>query len=224
MPYSADEEGKDEPDTGLFIGKNGEKPAIKKTPSLLYMLLTVFFWFCGFECLNAFFTLFCQEKYKMLAGDATQMMAPLAVVFMISALPAGIIGTKIGRKAAMLLGNALIIATFLIILLLQNQTYVAIVMAISGIGWALMSTNAYPAITEMAPSGQTGRYTGYYFMFTFAASIASPILYGMTADLLRSHAYLFLFGGVMFTLGLVFLLYVKKQDVSRAEEPAAISG
>lgn len=218
VPYSADDEEKPEEDTGLFWGKNGQKSAISKNSSLLPMLLTVFFWFCGFECLNAFFTLFAVDKYGILPGDAPQMMAPMAVVFMIFAFPAGYVGGKIGRKTSMLLGNAVLIATFVIILLLKDNTYTSIVMSISGIGWSLMTTNAYPAVAEMAPSGQTGRYTGYYFLFTFAASIASPILYGLTADLLGSHAYLFLFGGVMFTLGLISLIYVKKKAISRSDE------
>ena len=71
----------------------------------------------------------------------------------------------------------------------------------------------------MAPAGQAGRYTGYYFMFTFAASIASPILYGLTADIMGSHTYLFLFGGVLFSLGLIFLLNVKKNAIAHSEEP-----
>ena len=203
VPYSADEEEKSEEETGLFWGKNGQKSAISKNSSLLPMLLTVFFWFCGFECLNAFFTLFAQEKYGMLPGDAPQMLAPMAVVFMIFAFPAGYVGGIIGRKTSMLLGNIILITTFVIVLLLKENTYTALAMSISGIGWSLMTTNAYPAVAEMAPNGQTGRYTGYYFMFTFAASIASPILYGLTADILGSQTYLFLFGGTMFTLGLL---------------------
>lgn len=221
VPYSADEEDKPKGNTGLFWGKDGEKSAVAQNASLLPILLTVFFWFCGFECLTAFFTLFATEKYGILAGDATQMMAPMAVIFMIFALPAGYVGTKIGLKTSMVLGNVVLIITFGLILLIEDKTYTPFIMSISGIGWSLMTTNAYPAVAEMAPAGQTGRYTGYYFMFTFAASIASPILYGLTADLLGSHAYLFLFGSVMFTLGLIFLLMVKKSAIAHSE--AAIS-
>jgi Na+/melibiose symporter-like transporter len=218
VPYSADDEDAPKADTGLFWGRNGQKSAIAKNPSVLHMLMTVFFWFCGFECLNAFFTLYAEEKYGMIAGDATQMLAPLVVVFMICALPAGLIGSKIGRKTSMLVGNIIIITTFVIIFLLNDRTYMPLVMCISGIGWSLMTTNAYPAVAEMAPNGQTGRYTGYYFVFTSAASIASPILYGLTVDVMGSQTYLFLFGSVMFTLGLLFLVNVKKKDASHFDQ------
>lgn len=213
-PYSADEDETELIVTGLFWGKNGHQSAISKTPSLLYMLLTVFFWYCGFECINAFFTLFCQEKFGLLPGDATQMLAPMAVIFMLCAFPAGYVGGRIGRKKSMLIGNIVIAATFIIILLLEERTFLPALLGLSGVGWSLMTTNAYPAVAQMAPKGQTGLYTGYYYVFTFAASIASPIIYGLTVDILKSQEYLFIFGCVLFILGLVFLQNVKKQDIS----------
>jgi maltose/moltooligosaccharide transporter len=213
-PYSADEEEKDKVVTGLFWGKNGNPSAISKTPSLLHMLLTVFFWYCGFECINAFFTLYCQDKFGLLPGDATQMLAPMAVIFMICAFPAGYVGGRIGRKKSMLIGNAVIAATFIIIFLLEEKTFLPVLLGISGVGWSLMTTNAYPAVAEMAPKGQTGLYTGYYYVFTFAASISSPIIYGLTADILKSQEYLFIFGCVMFSSGVVFLFNVNKKDIS----------
>jgi len=65
----------------------------------------------------------------------------------------------------------------------------------------------------MAPKGRTGLYTGYYYVFTFAASISSPILYGLVADMLKSQAYLFMFGCILFLLGMIFLIMVRKQDI-----------
>lgn len=213
-PYSADENETDKSSGGLLWGKNGQPSAISRTPSLLPMLLTVFFWYCGFECLNAFFTLFCQEKFNLLPGDATQMLAPMAVLFMICAFPAGYVGGKIGRKKAMLIGNAVIVITFVIIFMLREKGLLPVILGVSGVGWSLVTTNAYPAVAEMAPKGQTGLYTGYYYVFTFAASIASPILYGFVADILKSQGYLFMFGCVLFLLGMIFLFMVRKQDIS----------
>ncbi|NLL67246.1 MAG: SLC45 family MFS transporter [Clostridiaceae bacterium] len=213
-PYYADDEQDTKVvDTGFLFGKNGQKPAISRTPSLLYMLLTVFFWYCGFECINAFFTLYCQEKFNILPGDATQMLAPMAVIFMLCAFPAGYVGGKIGRKKSMLIGNAVIVLAFVIIFLLKERTFLSVLLGISGMGWSLMTTNAYPAVAEMAPRGHTGLYTGYYYVFTFAASIVSPILYGLTVDIFRSQAYLFVFGSIMFILGLLFLSKVNKQSI-----------
>jgi len=213
-PYSADEEDDSEKaDIGFLFGKNGQPSAISRTPSLLYMLFTVFFWYCGFECINAFFTLYCQEKFNILPGDATIMLAPMAVIFMICALPAGYVGGKIGRKKSMIIGNAVVICAFLIIFTLKEHTLLPVLLGIGGIGWSLLTTNAYPAVAEMAPKGHTGLYTGYYYVFTFAASIASPILYGLIVDILKSQVYLFIFGGIMFLLGLISLFKVNQRDI-----------
>jgi maltose/moltooligosaccharide transporter len=213
VPYSADEEeGKSESDEGLFFSKNGQTSLMRKNPSLIKMLMTVFFWFCGFECINAFFTLYCKEIYALEPGDATPMLAPMAVVFMLCAFPGGLLGAKIGRKRAMFIGNGIIVAAFACLLLIKNPDLIGIFLAIGGVGWAFMNANAYPAIAEMAPAGKTGLYTGYYYAFTFAASIASPIAYGAVSELSGTQAWLFLFGGVMFVIALLLLATVKKTE------------
>lgn len=215
IPYSADEEQEAGEDTGLFIGKNGKKPAAVLNPSLIFMLLTVFFWFCGFECINTFFTLYCREKFGLNPGDATQMLAPMVLIFILCAFPGGILGGKIGRKRAMMIGNVLVALTFFAIVFIPNFSFTGILLAVSGIGWALINVNAYPAIAQMAPSGQTGRYTGYYYGFTFAASIASPILYGFVADLANSHSWLFLYSALMFIIGFLFMIPVKRESIAK---------
>lgn len=208
-PYSADSDSEEK---GEDREKKGEKGLLR--PSLLFMLLTVFFWFCGFEAINSFFTLFCRERFGMDPGDATQMMAPMVLMFMVCCYPGGVLGGKMGRKRTLLLGNALIVAAFLGIVLIPDYTWTSVSLLICGVGWALINANAYPAVTQMAPAGQTGRYTGYYYAFTFAASIASPILYGLVADLTKSQGWLFLYGGVMFILGLLSMLMVKGKAIS----------
>ncbi|HHY64160.1 MAG TPA: SLC45 family MFS transporter, partial [Clostridiaceae bacterium] len=140
-------------------------------------------------------------------------LAPMAVLFMICAFPAGYLGGRIGRKKAMLIGNAVIVVTFVIIFMLTEKNLLPVILGVSGAGWSLVTTNAYPAVAEMAPKGRTGLYTGYYYVFTFAASISSPILYGLVADMLKSQAYLFMFGCILFLLGMIFLIMVRKQDI-----------
>lgn len=212
-PYSADPVEENRQEGEAIPGKEKGKTALAR-PSLICMLFAIFFWFCGFEAINAFFTLFCKERFGMNPGDATQMMAPMVLTFMVCSYPGGVLSGKIGRKAALILGNALVVAAFLGIILISGYTSTTISLLICGIGWALINANAYPAVAQMAPAGQTGRYTGYYYAFTFAASIASPILYGLVADLANSHAWLFLYSGVMFSAALLFMFLVKGKMIS----------
>ncbi len=210
-PYSAaDDEGGTGVDTGLFIGKKGAKPLFVTNKSLIFLLITVFFWFCGFECINSFFTLFCQERFGTHPGDSTKLLAPMALSFMASAYPGGLLGAKIGRRRAMLLGNGIIVLAFICVFFINSPELLGVILAVSGIGWAFINANAYPTITQMAPQGQTGRYTGYYYAFTFAASIISPIAYGLVSDLAGTRSLLFVFGGVMFVLGLIFLMLTRQ--------------
>jgi Na+/melibiose symporter-like transporter len=59
-PYSSDTEGSSkEKGAALFFRKQDKAPLYKQNPSLIFMLLSIFFWFCGYNGVETFFTLFC---------------------------------------------------------------------------------------------------------------------------------------------------------------------
>ena len=75
----------------------------------------------------------------------------------------------------------------------------------------------------MAPQGETGKYTGYYYAFSFSASIVSPILFGAIADLMgRSYQSLFVYGLIMFLLAWLMLLFVRlgKEEIETRAAPS----
>jgi MFS family permease len=115
----------------------------------------------------------------------------------------------VGSKRTMLAGVILMAGMFLLIILLNSKTALPIMLIGAGIGWALININSYPTIVQMAPKGETGKYTGFYYAFSFSASIVSPILFGFIADLMKSYRSLFYYGMVMFLLAILTLSRVK---------------
>jgi maltose/moltooligosaccharide transporter len=210
IPFSSDENEKTEKERGasLFFVHAGKPPLFRQNPSLLFMLLSIFFWFCGYNGVETFFTLFCSQKFGMLPGSASQLLTFMALTFLIFAIPAGLIGSKLGRKRTMLGGVVLMALSFLLIIVVDKQSFLPIPLISSGIGWALININSYPTIVQMAPKGETGKYTGFYYAFSFSASIVAPILFGFISDLLSSYRMLFYFGLVMFLLALLMLALV----------------
>ncbi|MBP3394842.1 MAG: MFS transporter, partial [Lentisphaeria bacterium] len=53
-----------------------------------------------------------------------------------------------------------------------------ILFSLAGIGWATINVNSYPMVVELARSGDTGKYTGYYYTASMSAQIITPILSG----------------------------------------------
>jgi len=80
-------------------------------------------------------------------------------------------------------------------------------------------------IAAMAPKGETGKYTGFYYAFSFSANIVSPILFGLIADMVKKYvgeasqyAGLFAYGAVMFVLAFVMiaLIMLRERRINKA--------
>ncbi len=218
-PYSSDEAPQEDAAKGRLFFKHGDQRAVvRQNPSLLFILLAIFFWFCGYNGIETFFTLYCVDSLGLEPGSAAQLLTFMAGAFLVFAIPAGFIGTRFGRKHTILIGIALLGVVFITLLFVKELSVIKPMMIAGGIGWALININSYPTVVEMAPKGQTGRYTGYYYTFSFAASILSPILFGGISDVIGSYGFLFLYGLVFFILAFICTLLVKTGEAHAADQ------
>ncbi len=104
--------------------KKAEKAARKanklskgERKSLVFMLCSLFFLFCGSNAITTFFSLFAQEILHMATAQATIIMAIFAVCSAAAAIPAGKMGRKIGRKKTIMAGLSVFISAFLVFFL-----------------------------------------------------------------------------------------------------------
>jgi MFS family permease len=70
----------------------------------------------------------------------------VAVGGVIGALPAGVIGVRIGRRNAMLLGFALMAVCLLALNNVTSITQVTPLLALASASWTLPTVNAYPLL------------------------------------------------------------------------------
>ncbi len=94
--------------------RKAEKLSAGERKSLLFMLVSLFFLFCGSNAITTFFSLFAQEILHMQTAQATIIMAIFAVCSAAAAIPAGKMGRKIGRKKTIMAGLSVFIAAFLV--------------------------------------------------------------------------------------------------------------
>ncbi len=97
--------------------RKAEKLSKGERKSLIFMLCSLFFLFCGTNAITTFFSLFAQEILHMATAQATIIMAIFAVCSAIAAIPAGKLGRKIGRKKTILSGLTVFISAFLVFFL-----------------------------------------------------------------------------------------------------------
>ncbi len=88
--------------------------------SLIFMLMGLFFLFCGTNAIQTFFALFAAEILHMTTGQATILMAIFAVCSAIAAIPAGKMGKKLGRKKTIMAGLSVFIVAFVVFFAIFN--------------------------------------------------------------------------------------------------------
>lgn len=202
--YEKDEEG-----NKSFI--QSIKEAVKNK-SVLFLLLAICSWFIGFAGIETLFTLYGEKYLGIKTSAAAFSFTFISIAFLISAIPAGLLGTKFGKKKTIIAGIVGIVISFLIIAFMKNILYIRGMFLICGFFWALININSYPFVTDMATKGKIGTFTGLYYLTSSVAAIVSPPLLGFVVDLL-GYKYMFFYGAIFFLLAIIFISRVKVQRV-----------
>lgn len=86
-----------------------------------------------------------------------------------------------------------------------------IVFALVGLAWAAINVNSLPMVVEMCRGSDIGKFTGYYYTFSMAAQVITPVLAGY---LMRNVGYttLFPYAALFVALSFVTMLFVKHGD------------
>lgn len=159
----------------------------KEAESTRWILLAIFFWFVGYQGVEATFSTYCVKVLGLSASDASLILGFFALAFLVFAIPAGFVGSKLGKKQTIFIG---IIGDFIVFILLAligtilpyHQGLMMGLMALGGFFWALININSYPMVVEMADPSHVGTYTGLYYFASSLAAITGPLLVGAVVD------------------------------------------
>ncbi|KAA3383556.1 MFS transporter, partial [Akkermansia muciniphila] len=151
-------------------------------------------------------------------GTASMTLTFFSLALVIGAIPAGIIGTKIGRKKTIIIGLIGMLILFSFTALSTDIVVVRILLTFAGLSWALININSLPMVVEIAKSSRVGKYTGYYYFFSGAAAIISPPLFGLIRDITNNYAHVFIYSAVAFVCAFICILTVKHGVADYSEE------
>ena len=190
----------------------------EKDKSTLFILFAIFFWFVGYQALEALFTIYGVEVLGLTRGGAGGMLLYVALSFLLFAFPAGILGTKIGRKLTIKIGIFLWIISLIVMFIFQTVTVISIFFVVCGAGWAFININSIVIVWESAPTAKKiGTYTGLYYFFSFMAAIIGPFMVGLVVDILGNET-LFLVSSFFYIIALIFIFLVKGGESELTEE------
>ncbi|NOY08876.1 MAG: SLC45 family MFS transporter [Spirochaetes bacterium] len=190
-----------------------------KEKSALFILLAILFWFIGFNSIETWFTTYGVEILKVKASAASRMLVSVPLMFVVFAIPAGFIGSSLGRKKTILIGIVLFVLDLSFLTIIHSVSTLYILLAVAGIAWALINVNSITIVWELASVKKIGTYTGLYYFFSSLAQIIAPPLAGIFMEK-TSAAALFPFAIVFFSLSFVMMLGVRKGEAQTEAEIA----
>ena len=180
--------------------------------SLILILFSVSLWFMGYNAVTSAFSKYATTVWGVAESAAANCMLVGTVGAIISYWPVGIISSKLGRKRVIQFGILLMVVCFLAGALLPEMSFIMYIMfALVGVGWASINVNSFPMVVEMASGADTGKYTGYYYTFSMAAQVLTPILSGALLEHVGYHT-LFPYAMVMMLGAFATFFFVKHGD------------
>ncbi len=183
--------------------------------SALFILFAIFTWFVGYNAIETFWTTYGKEFLHIPESSAAAMLTYVSAAFLIFSLPAGFIATRFGRRRTILTGLMMLVVFILGGYFTTNLIYLTAMLVIAGVAWALININSFPMVSDVAPPGRIGSYTGLYYFFSMLAAITAPPIVGALMDLF-GHRTLFLFSTLFILLAVLCMLRVKRGEAQGA--------
>ena len=184
--------------------------------SLIFLLLSISLWFIGYNGVTTWFTKYVEAVMGEGLGGASTCLLVATAGAIVSYIPIGALAAKIGRKRTIQCGIVLLAICFMLGYLLTTlytsiQPIMYVVFALVGLAWAAINVNSLPMVVEMCRGSDTGKFTGYYYTFSMAAQVITPIVAG---SLIRAIDYriLFPYAALFVAMSFVTMCFVRHGD------------
>lgn len=188
--------------------------------SLVLILASVFCWFMGYNAVTTAFSKYARFYWGLTGGSFSYTMIVAQAAAICAYLPVASLSQRIGRRKTILCGVALLTAVFIGAACFTTfNAGMFVLFALAGIAWAAINVNSYPMVVELAKGADVGKYTGFYYTFSMAAQIITPILSGALLENVGYHT-LFPYGAVCVAVSFVTMCFVRHGD-AKTEKPAS---
>ncbi len=204
----------------------GTKLSKSVVVSLVLILASVFLWFTAYNGVTTTFSRYCIKIWNIDLGASSMFLTVATVAAIAAFVPLGFLSSKIGRKKAVLFGIVIMTFCYTVAIFVDEKTatnnpwLMYVMFGIIGIGWASINVNSFPMVVEMCAGSDVGKYTGYYYTFSMAAQIVTPVLSGLFIKW-WGYEILFPYAVVFSVASFITMSFVRHGD-SRPDKKSAI--
>ncbi len=194
--------------------------------SILSILVAIFAWFIAFNTLETWFTSYGVFTLLWPENIAALAMTLFALVFVIFAIPGGLIAVKFGRRRTIMTGLIGMIITLVIVSFMRDFITVLLSLGLAGFFWSFVNVNSIVMLWEVSRKKQ-GAYTGIYYVSSQFAAALGPIAFGLLADILvlffgftlaTKWLLLWPFAIVFLIIALVAMVFVRRGEAGEEAE------
>ena len=188
--------------------------------SLGFLLSSIALWFIAYNGVTTWFSRYVAEVMGEALGGASTCLLVATAGAIVSYIPIGVIASRIGRKKTIMGGIILLAVCFLLGFVLTTvyssiQPIMYLVFALVGLAWAAINVNSLPMVVEMCRGSDIGKFTGYYYTFSMAAQVVTPIAAGALISAV-GYRVLFPYAACFAALAFVTMCFVRHGDVKAA--------
>jgi maltose/moltooligosaccharide transporter len=208
-PKAVSEPAKEDTGRGFFANLGEVLNASDR--SGLLILLAILCWFMGFNALETWISSFGKFTLGIPEDRMAMLTSGLALMFVIFAVPSGLLATRFGRRRVILVGIAGLLVLFLYGLLVSNQLMLILLLVPAGFFWALINVNSLPMVYDVGGDTRIGAFTGLYYFASNIAAVAGPQTVGILIDVTsENYRIMFVFAAVFMALAGLFMWRVKE--------------
>jgi MFS family permease len=190
--------------------------------STLLLLGAISCWFLGQNAFGTWFTSYAVQQFQLNAGQAVSLKGWFTFSALICSLPSGVVGGKIGRRQAILIGLVILAAATGAGYFVPNSDWMKPFLVLGGFGWMLVVVNSLPLVLDFAPASRAGTYTGLYYLASQTASFVSPAVSGWVFERLgNNYRLLCVYSPLALALAFILLWGVRRRQNDVADEIAA---
>jgi MFS family permease len=179
----------------------------------ILLLIAILLWFMAFNALEAGLSSFAVFTLGIEPGTASIYAGAITVSLILFAIPAGLLGTRIGRRRTIQIGLASLTVLLLIsYFIIQGAVTFIVVLVLAGIFWACVNVNSLPLVYDYGDERKIGAYTGLYYFSSQLAAVLGPSLGGIIVDILGDQfRWLFIFSTLFMGLAWLVMMGVQKR-------------
>lgn len=184
----------------------------------LFVLLGILLWFMAFNALETGLSSFAVFSLGIKPGTASILTGTMTISFILFAVPAGLFGSKWGRRNTIRVGliglTLLLLAGYFVV---QSAVTLAIVLVLAGGFWALVNVNSLPLVYDHGDERRIGAYTGLYYFSSQLAAVLGPTLGGLLVSALgNEYRWLWLFSTLFMGLAWLAMAGVRRGEAQKA--------